>query len=97
MWFELIEKDLINDIDTYTNNLLDKKSEENINTNPNPSFNQNSIVNDEECEKNFLKKKINNYNLLNKAQKKRSYNFCETKNMFHFIKNYRANVRFSST
>ena len=82
LWLQLIEKNLINDIDTYTNNLLDKKSEENINTNSNPSLNQNSIVNDEECEKNFLKKKINNYKLLNKAQKKDLIIFAKQKICF---------------
>ena len=67
-WLELIENNLINDIDKYLNNLLEKKTDEKkseeTNTNNNPTEEK------EDSEKNFLHKKIMNYKKLNKAQKK---------------------------
>ena len=78
LWLELIEHNLINDIEIYTNNILEKKQEEinnnnlinnNINNN-NININNNSNINEEDCEKHFLNKRIMNYRKLNKSQKK---------------------------
>ena len=83
LWLQLIENNLINDIDVFINNLLEKKAEDNNNINNNINNNNN---NDNNFEKNFLNKKIMNYKKLNRTQKNEIINFSKKRICFIFSK-----------
>ena len=80
-WIQLIENNLKHEVDVYTDNILENKAEE---KNNNINNNNNSIKDDEneEFEKNFLHKKINNYRKLYKNQKKDVIKFTKKKIIF---------------
>ena len=88
LWLQLIENNLINDIDIYINNLLEKKAEDNNNINNNNinSNINNNNNNDNNFEKNFLNKKIMNYKKLNRTQKNEIINFSKKRICFIFSK-----------
>ena len=67
-WLQLIENNLINDVNIYINNLLEKKPEDENNNN-NINNTKNEIIENKSDVKNFLNKKVTNYKKLNKPQK----------------------------
>ena len=77
LWLQLIENNLISDIDTFINKLLEKKAEDN-NNNPNT----NNKEEKDDIGKNFLSKKIINYKKLTKPQKNELVKFTKKRICF---------------